>query len=59
MSDIEGYAETNPEIFKAGIGAIGNVLMAALRDMPEQKVVKLEHKHFQETQHEEEINYKI
>ena len=37
MSDIEGYAETNPEIFKAGIGAIGNVLMAALRDMPEQK----------------------
>ncbi len=37
MSDIEGYAETNPEIFKAGIGAIGNVLMAALKDMPEQK----------------------
>ena len=34
---ISDFAETNPEIFKAGIGAIGNVLMAALKDMPEQK----------------------
>ena len=31
------YAEANPEMFEAGIGAIGNVLTAALRDMPEQQ----------------------
>ena len=37
MSDVEGFAETNPKMFNAGIGAIGNVLMAALKDMPEQK----------------------
>jgi len=34
---INDYAEANPEMFEAGIGAIGNVLMAALRDMPERK----------------------
>ena len=37
MSDVEGFAETNPKMFNAGIGALGDVLMAALRDMPEQK----------------------
>ena len=37
MSDVEGFAQSNPELFNAGIGAIGNVLMAALKDMPEQK----------------------
>ena len=34
---INDYAEANPEMFSAGIGAIGDVLMAALRDMPERK----------------------
>lgn len=37
MSDVEGFAETNPKMFNAGIGALGDVLTAALRDMPEQK----------------------
>ena len=37
MLGINEYAEANPELFNAGIGAIGDVLMAALRDMPEQK----------------------
>ena len=37
MLGINEYAEANPELFSAGIGAIGDVLMAALRDMPEQK----------------------
>ena len=34
---ISDFAEANPALFNAGIGAIGDVLMAALRDMPEQK----------------------
>ena len=37
MSDVEGYAEANPEMFNAGLGALTSVLTAALRDMPEQK----------------------
>ena len=34
---IENYAVDNPEMFSAGLGALSDVLMAALRDMPEQK----------------------
>jgi hypothetical protein len=34
---ISDFAEANPALFNAGIGAIGDVLMAALRDMPEEK----------------------
>lgn len=34
---IENYQMDNPEMFNAGLGALTDVLMAALRDMPEQK----------------------
>ena len=34
---ISDFAEANPALFNAGIGAIGDVLMAALKDMPEEK----------------------
>ena len=37
IAGVEGYAETNPEMFSAGLGALSDVVMAALRDMPEQK----------------------
>ena len=34
---ISDYAEANPEMFNAGLGALTDVLMAALKDMPERK----------------------
>ena len=34
---IENYAVDNPEMFSAGLGALSDVVMAALRDMPERK----------------------
>ena len=34
---IENYAVDNPEMFSAGLGALSDVVMAALTDMPEQK----------------------
>jgi hypothetical protein len=34
---LENYSTDNPEMFSAGLGALTDVLMAALRDMPEQK----------------------
>lgn len=37
IAGVEGYAETNPEIFSAGLGALTDVLMAALADNPERK----------------------
>ena len=37
MSNIEGFAETNPETFDAVQGGIIDIIMAATRDMPEQK----------------------
>jgi hypothetical protein len=37
FDEIGYYAQENPEIFNAGIGAIGKVLSAALSDVPERK----------------------
>jgi len=37
MIGVENYSVDNPEMFKAGLGALSNVLMAALKDMPERK----------------------
>ena len=34
---LENFATDNPEMFNAGLGALTDVLMAALVDMPEQK----------------------
>ena len=34
---IENYQMDNPEMFNAGLGALTDVLMAALKDMPERK----------------------
>ena len=37
MQQVSNYAGENPEMFNAGIGAIGKVLSAALSDVPERK----------------------
>ena len=37
LQGISNYAGENPEMFNAGIGAIGKVLSAALSDVPERK----------------------
>jgi hypothetical protein len=54
FDEIGYYAQENPELAKAGLGALTQVISTIMTDPPKQPTSALVHKHFLEIQHVED-----